>query len=205
MFPVQGEATGASRITGDDPANQGSDGEGRAMNRCGVCSGPTLTGVICKAHWERLDALLGQCVGLEADLDAAIGKRLRFGAAGAVASGPTIPINPVAVDAKRALREALAGALERIEGPVRGLGMEEILSRLRACGRLRAHWTAPGLCAALEGLVSDAVAAVDRPRRRLAVHMPCPRCGGGPLFPAGGALSCRSCRELSSVGAVRAG
>lgn len=173
------------------------------MNRCGVCNGPTMTGAICNPHWKELDDLLAQCAGLDDDLDAAVGKRLRFGERVRRSTAQGLLVSPAAVEAKTVLEQVLRGAGRVLGLSVGDSSVGETASVLRASGRLRGSWVAPALLGELAPAVAGVLRVVDRPRGRLVVRVPCPRCWGGPLIPVGGTLQCRSCREFVSVGEVR--
>lgn len=177
------------------------------MTHCGFCGAPTLNGSLCKLHWQELQALLQRCNGLADDLASAVGKRGRYGedTGGGGSSQPGLPINPDAMEARRGLEDVLCVAW-------RGLGLDGtpssvddaagmILGRSEA---VLASSVGPVLLGHLAELVPAAVKMTDRPRGRLSVQVPCPRCAGGPLQPVMGALQCSSCGELSTIGEVRA-
>lgn len=179
---------------------------------CGYCGVATLNGSLCKTVgqregcWEQLEALLRRCAGLDADLASAVGKRGRFGeetrSGGSVFPG--LPVNFDAADARRDLFEALCGAWRGLGAPGTPATVdhaaETILGRPQA---VLACSVGPVLLGDLEALLPAAVRMTDRPSSRLAVRVPCPRCGEGPLEPVMGALRCRACRELSTIGEVR--
>lgn len=175
------------------------------MNRCGVCNGPTMTGSICSPHWKELDGLLAQCAGIDSDLDAAVGKRLRFGERVRRGTAQGLLVSPVAVEAKTVLEQVLRGAGRALGLPVGDLSAGEAATLLRTCGRLRGSWVAPALLGELSPAVAGVLRVVDRPRGRVVVRVPCPKCAGGPLVPVMGALGCRECGGVSSVREVRAG
>ena len=175
------------------------------MNRCGVCNGPTMTGVICNPHWKELDDLLVQCAGLDDDLDAAVGKRLRFGVRVRRGTAQGLLVSPAAGEAEAVLEQVLRGAGGGLGRPVGDSAVGEVSRVLRASGRLRGSWVAPALLGELGPAVAGVLRVVDRPRGRLVVRVQCPKCGEGPLVPVMGALGCRACGGVSSVREVRAG
>lgn len=175
------------------------------MNHCGVCNGPTMTGVICNPHWKELDGLLAQCVGVDSDLDAAVGKRLRFGERVRRGTAQGLLVSPAAVEAKTVLEQVLRGAGRALGLSVGDSSAGETADVLRLSGRLRGSWVAPALLGELGPAVAGVLRVVDRPRARLVVRVPCPKCSEGPLVPVMGALGCRVCGGVSSVREVRAG
>lgn len=174
------------------------------MNRCGVCNGPTMTGAICNPHWKELDGLLAQCAGIDSDLEAAVGKRLRFGERVRRGTTQGLLVSPAAVEAKTVLEQVLRGAGRALGLPVGDSSVGEAARVLRRSGRLRGSWVAPALLGELAPAVAGVLRVVDRPRGRVVVRVPCPKCGGGPLVPVMGALGCRECGGVSSVREVRA-
>ena len=105
------------------------------MNRCGVCNGPTMTGVICNPHWKELDGLLTQCSGIDSDLDAAVGKRLRFGERVRRGTAQGLLVSPAAVEAKTVLEQVLRGAGRALGLPVGDSSAGETADVLRVSGR----------------------------------------------------------------------
>lgn len=174
------------------------------MNRCGVCNGPTMTGAICNPHWKELDDLLVQCVGVDSDLEAAVGKRLRFGERVRRGTAQGLLVSPAAVEAKTVMEQVLRGAGRALGLSVGDSSVGEAARVLRMSGRLRDSWVAPALLGELGPAVAGVLRVVDRPRGRVVVRVPCPKCGGGPLVPVMGALGCRVCGGVSSVREVRA-
>lgn len=163
-----------------------------------------MTGAICRSHWEQLLGLLDRCRGLDADLAHAIGKQGRHGDPVACSTEPGLPINPLAIEAESALSTPLRAAVAVLAPGMVALSLDGAAGFLRGhLRRLRGSWCAPVLLAEIQWAVPRAVAATDTPRGRLTVRVPCPRCGGGPLRPRGGALECVACREQLSVGEVR--
>lgn len=176
------------------------------MNWCGWCGAPTLNGTLCKRDWATLQQLLRRCKGLDADLASAVGKRGRYGedTGGGGSSAPGLPLAVDAMEARRELQSALSDAWHalRLLGTPSSVDYAagSILSRPRA---VLASAVAPILLGELSELVPRAVRATDKPKGRLSVRVPCPRCGGGPLSPVMGALRCDECREQSTIGEVR--
>ncbi len=178
-----------------------------SVPRCGWCSAPTMVGAICRDHWRELEALLDRCRGLEADLAASAARQTRSGETTGRSTTIPLPVNLDAVDARRALSDALDGALRPLVVAMGDswprLSIDGAVAALTAHrGRLRASWVAPVLYGDLLSAVPRAV-SVLQPRGRLMVRVPCPRCGGGPLSPVGGMLECRGCRERMTVAEVR--
>ena len=174
------------------------------MNRCGYCAAPAPSGQLCAADWRTLRTLLRRCVGIDGDLAAAVGRRGRHGETVARSTSPGLPVNFDAVDARRGLHDPLNDALRGLLGPFPRLtasGAARVL--LAHSRRLLASWVAPALLGDLVAAVPRAVDATDKPRGRLTVSVPCPRCAGGPLQPVQGALRCTACRGMLTLGEVR--
>lgn len=172
--------------------------------RCGYCSAPTLNGTLCRDDWGRLRDLLHRCDGIDADLASAVGRRGRHGEVVSRSSAPGLPINVDAADARRDLIDTLNGALGALFGPFPRLTAGSAAALLLTHSRrvLGSH-VGPSLLGDLGDAVPRAVAMTDKPRGRMTVSVPCPRCGEGPLRPLMGALECTSCRERMSIGEVR--
>lgn len=175
-----------------------------SVPRCGWCGAPTMTGAICRDHWERLSGLLASCDGLDDDLAACAARQTRSGESVGRSTVVPLPVNLAAVDARRDLGDALNMAVAGVlGGPWPRLTITGALRVLRAHpGRLRGSWVAPVLLGDLDAAVPRAV-SVLKPRGRVVVRVPCPRCGAGPLRPVGGALECAGCRDRMTVGEVR--
>lgn len=180
--------------------------------RCGFCGAPTRNGSLCKSIpggrlgcWEQLQSLLQRCIGIDSDLESAVGKRGKHGEVTFGSSAPGLPINADAMDVRRDLLGVLYSALGHLDGP-NGDGTATcaariILSRPRA---VLASSVAPRLLGDLLDVVPRAVAMTDKPRAQPGVQAPCPRCGHrGRLRAVMGLLECSSCRERMTVGEVR--
>lgn len=176
------------------------------MMRCGYCWAEAPAGQLCTKDWEELQSLLRRCDGIDGDLASAVGRRGRHGETVARSTERGLPINMDAVDARRDLTGALQSAVVALLGPFPALTASGAAALLLGHpGRLLASYVAPSLLGDLAVMVRRAVDVTDKPRGRLTVSVPCPRCGAGPLRPVQGALQCTSCRELMTVGEVRRG
>lgn len=174
--------------------------------RCGYCNAPTMTGCICRAHWSELLGLLDRCAGLEADLASAIARRGRYGETVAASSLHTgLPINTDAMDARRALMDALYGALRALGATERPATVDGAAEALRGREKaLRGSWAAPVLLGDLEAALRPAVAATDKPKAQPGVRGRCPRCGARTFLRlVMGSFRCGQCREVVTMGEVR--
>lgn len=182
---------------------------------CGWCAASTLTiadgalgssGALCGEHWDQLVRLLERCEGMDADLADAVARPRRTGErVGGRSSTVPLPISLGAVDARRELGAALNDAVRELLGGLPALTVDGAAGLLLAHrARLRASWVAAVLLGDLIPAVPRAVTAVDLPRSRVELRVPCPGCGGGPLRPVGGVLECRGCGVRSSLGDLRA-
>lgn len=170
-----------------------------------------MNGALCAGtrerpgHWPHLVELLHRCEHLEADLQDAIARRGRYGETVAATTGPAMPFNEAASDARRTLLGALRDALDRLgatnaPGTVDG-AVAALIARESA---LQQSWAAAVLYADLVPAVRAAVAATDKPRTRPGIRASCPRCGARTFLElVMGSFRCRQCRETIPVGEVR--
>lgn len=177
-----------------------------SLYRCGWCGAPSLKTIgLCDPDAAALEDLLGRLEGMAEDLAAAARKEIRVGERVTRSTAPGLPVNLDAVEARRALTEALQVAIRGVLDPrFPVLVMDDQVRLLQAhWSRVRESWVGPALLGDLRVAVPRAV-SVLQPRGRLVVQVACPGCGRGPMRPAGGGLSCVACEGRFTVGEVRA-